>query len=204
MIRNCEWLILVMYNDYEISELKQGVDMSEVILTDKQAIKERRGTAGERRRQADCDLVDTLNRKLYFQQLLSQISTAFASVAAELVDDKITQSLGLLGDFLQADRAYLIQISEDTGTLRTGYNWYATGIERDPMVEGGVPFDHFRFVTEQTLSGVDIVIDCLDDLPEDAANEYDYCQIHDIRSFVMIPIFLDGKPIGNFGFDAIT
>lgn len=192
-----------MYNDYEISELKQGIKMTEATLIDKQANKKRRGTADEPRRQGDRDLVDTLNRKLHFQQLLSHISAAFASVAAEQVDDKITQSLGRLAEFLQADRAFLIQISEDTGTLRTGYNWYAPGIERDLLVEGGVPLDRFRFVAEQALSGSDIVIDSLDDLPEAAANEYDYCQSRGIRSFVMIPILLNGKPIGNFGFDAI-
>ncbi|MBT8126176.1 MAG: sigma 54-interacting transcriptional regulator, partial [Gammaproteobacteria bacterium] len=183
--------------------MKQGIDMSEAILTDKQANKERRGTPGELRRLADRDLVVTLNRKLQFQKLFSQISTAFASVAAEQMDGKITHSLGLLAEFLQADRAYLIQISEDSATLRTAHNWYAAGIERDPMVEAGIPLDRFRFVTEQTLSGSDIVVDSLDDLPEDAANEYEYCHSRDIRSFVMIPIFLDGKPIGNFGFDAI-
>ena len=192
-----------MYNDYEISELKQGIEMTEATLIDKQANKKRRGTADEPRRQGDRDLVDALNRKLHFQQLLSHISAAFASVVAEQVDDKITQSLGRLAEFLQADRAFLIQISEDTGTLRTGYNWYAPGIERDLLVEGGVPLDRFRFVAEQALSGSDIVIDSLDDLPEAAANEYDYCQSRGIRSFVMIPILLNGKPIGNFGFDAI-
>ncbi|MBT8367727.1 MAG: sigma 54-interacting transcriptional regulator, partial [Deltaproteobacteria bacterium] len=59
------------------------------------------------------------------------------------------------------------------------------------------------FVSEQTLSSADIVINSLDDLPEDAANEYDYCQSRGIRSFLMIPILLGGRPIGNFGFDAI-
>ena len=177
--------------------------MSEAFLRDTQANKQRRGADGEFRRSTDRDLVDTLNRKLHFQQLLLQISTAFASVAAEQVDDKITQSLELLAEFLQADRAYLIQISENTGTLKAVYNWYAVGMERDPMVEAGIPLDRFRFVTEQTLSSADIVINSLDDLPEDATNEYDYCQSRGIKSFMMIPIQLSGRPIGNFGFDAI-
>ncbi|MBT8439968.1 MAG: hypothetical protein KJO91_09590, partial [Gammaproteobacteria bacterium] len=111
--------------------------MSESTLRDKRANKQRRRADGEVRRVADGDLVDNLNRKLRFHRLLSQISTAFASVAAEQMDGKITQTLELLADFLQADRAYLIRISEYAGTLKTGYNWYAPGIKRDPMVEAG-------------------------------------------------------------------
>ncbi len=177
--------------------------MSEAFLRDTQANKQRRVADGELRRIADRELVDTLSRKLHFQRLLSQISTAFASVTADQVDNKITQSLELLAEFLKADRAYLIQISEDAGTLKIGYNWYAAGIERDSMVEAGIPLDRFRFVTEQTLSSTNIVINSLDDLPEDATNEYDYCQSRGIKSFLMIPIQLGGRPIGNFGFDAI-
>jgi transcriptional regulator with GAF, ATPase, and Fis domain len=177
--------------------------MSETNLSDKLSPRERRGTAAVPRRQADRDLVDTLSRKLSAQLLLSQISAAFASVAADEMDTVIMDSLALLADYLQADRAYIIQLLNDASTVRTTYMWYAEGIERDAMVEQGIPSDHFSFVTEQTLSGADIVINGLHDLPDTAVNEYAYCQERGIKSFLMIPVYLEGKHIGNFGFDAI-
>ena len=177
--------------------------MSETTLSDKLAPRERRGTATVPRRQADRDLVDTLSRKLSFQRLLSQISTAFASVAADEMDTVIMDSLASLADYLQSDRAYIIQVLDDHSTVRPTYMWYAEGIERDAIIEQGIPSDHFSFVTEQTLSGSDIVINNLDDLPDTAVNEYAYCQDRGIRSFLMIPVYLQGRPVGSFGFDAI-
>lgn len=177
--------------------------MSETTLSDKLAPGERRGTAAVPRRQFDRELVDNLNQKLQFQQLLSQISTALASVAADEMDTVIMDSLATLAEYLQSDRAYLIQIADDLSAVRPTYMWYAEGIERDARIEQGIPPDHFSFITEQTLSGTDIVINSLDDLPDTAVNEYAYCQDRGIKSFLMIPVYLEGRPVGNFGFDAI-
>jgi len=165
--------------------------------------KDRRVITSKHRRQTDRDMIETIDQNQRFQVLLLEVTKRFANAGVEDLDKEINRALQWAGEFLQVDRAFIIHPDDKPQLIRTHYNWYADDISADPEIEVGMPLEHFSFLLKQTQSGSDIIINQLNDLPTEASTELMYFQDYGIKSFLMMPLYVNAKVIGNLGFAAI-
>jgi signal transduction histidine kinase/CheY-like chemotaxis protein len=134
-----------------------------------------------------------------FQQLLIEISSSFINLPLDEVEPAIDQSLGLIGSFVGADRAYIFDFDAQTGICTNTHEWCMDGI--DPQKENlqGVPLATdwvIAFSKNEPIYIYDVSV-----LPEGHAKEVLSSQ--GIKSLLAIPLTHDDTCIGFVGFDSV-
>lgn len=74
----------------------------------------------------------TSDHTLGFERLVGDLSARFAGLLAEEIDDVLLESLTALGQFFEADRVQLSEITRDS-TVRVTHSWSRPGIEAVPV-----------------------------------------------------------------------
>jgi len=146
-----------------------------------------------------------LRKSLEFERLVSALSTDFINVDISAVDSKINGALSALGKFTGADRSFLFRFNREKTEFRISHLWESQGIKKDEVVRGKIVKEFFPWLAESLVAGKDIVIEEIDDLPDQKAYaEFEYCQSTGIQSFVILPIQVADEPLCAIGLDAIS
>ena len=120
-------------------------------------------------------------------------------------EEPIRQGLGLLGKSLGFDRVGLILFSVDGLMAKTAVYWnsetwiYDQSAQFYSLVE-------FPWLMRQLRNGQTVSIANVDEIPDNAFSENEYCKSHGIRRFIAMPLFHDDNK-GAAGFlhlDATT
>lgn len=143
-------------------------------------------------------------RRLEFEQLVAEVSSEFARVAAADVDGSIDRALAAIGRFSGADRAYVFLFREDGRVVDNTHEWCAEGVR--PEIDGlsGVAIDEElpwfaeRIRTGQTFHAPDVAA-----LPAEAQSEREHFEAQGIQSLIVVPMELGERPLGFLGFDAV-
>ncbi len=144
-------------------------------------------------------MIEKRDSQEQFQQLLIEISSSFINLPLDEVEPAIEQSLGLIGSFVGADRAYIFDFDAQTGICTNTHEWCVEGV--DPQKENlqGVPL-----ATDWILAfskNEPIYIYDVPGLPEGHAREVLSSQ--GIKSLLAIPLTHDEACIGFVGFDSV-
>jgi ABC-type uncharacterized transport system substrate-binding protein len=126
-----------------------------------------------------------LEERLRFEQMLAALSSNFIHLPPDQVGPQMAHGLKDLSDFLQVDRATLLELSQAGPELHVIQSFSSDGISPTPA-----HFDLDRLAwTRKNISSGNVVSfsDC-GDLPAEAAAEKDYFQSHGIRSGIAIPL----------------
>jgi PAS domain S-box-containing protein len=142
---------------------------------------------------------EELERVRRFQDLVSQLSTAFISVPAAQVDAEIHRWLQRIGEFLGIDRCIVAQLVNEGGDLRATHAW-ATPAFRPVRL---IPRQDIPWMVERVLRGEVAVFSRWDELPPDAAQDRETFARHGITSNAMIPLAVGGSVIGAVGFGSL-
>lgn len=138
----------------------------------------------------------TLEERLRFEMLLSEISSVYSNLPVEEVDKTIEAGLQRLGEFLGADRCNLVQLTEDGSTVQVFHSW----IHDDAKPAAGfVAPDHslFPWFAKMFRLGKVVQFSRLDDLPEEAATDITALLTLRIKSQVSVPISVGGRIFGT-------
>jgi two-component system, cell cycle sensor histidine kinase and response regulator CckA len=125
-----------------------------------------------------------LEDRLQFENVLSEISSAFVNLPSDQIDAQITRCLQRLVDMLQIERATMGLLDEEGFDLAVTHSWAAPGFK---------PFPHFtiknRFpwIFQRILQGRTIRFSGINDLPEEAVFEKHYMQKKGTVSGCIIP-----------------
>ena len=65
-----------------------------------------------------------------FERLLAELSTTFISLPVAKIDGQINDSLQRMGEFMEVDRVFLNQFSEDKSEFRVTHMWTADGVRK--------------------------------------------------------------------------
>ncbi len=142
-----------------------------------------------------------LNNQLRFEQLLSDLSGTFIALRADKIDDAINESLRAIGEFIDVDRVFIDQFSDDKSKFRVTHMWTAPGIPRDAFVFDVVLSEYVPWYTRTILSGQPVIFACPDELPKEAVPEHEYVNMTGIKSSAIVPLTIGQTVIGNLGFD---
>ncbi len=146
---------------------------------------------------------EMLKYQARFEKMVAHISSTFVSKPEEDVDEAIDFALSMSGKFFRADRSFLFRFSDDYESMSNTHEWVAPGIASQRARNQGYLLDHGRWWLQETLKGRAVNVSDVEALPEEMARDKEEFRAENIRSFVTIPLAMEGRVFGYFGFDGI-
>jgi PAS domain S-box-containing protein len=146
---------------------------------------------------------EELQYRLKFQHLITTVSSQFINLHLAQIDDEIEHTLMQIGEFVDADRSYVFQFSDDQKSLSCTHEWCAEEIK--PAIERiqNVPVETFPWAMKKFLQGDMLLVPRLSDLPPEAMEEKREFEQQGIQSVLAVPMGIGGKFMGFIGLDSV-
>lgn len=145
---------------------------------------------------------DKDNATLYAELEAERFMTDQISLLHEAEDlaDGINFMLKALGEFTDADRAYVFETSENHTSTNT-YEWCAAGVTPQIRNLHDIPFESMPKWIEVFLHGENILIEDLEAYRESMPLEYELLKVQNVSTLIAFPISVHEKLIGFVGVD---
>ena len=154
--------------------------------------------------------IDTTNGNIDFFQvsnLLYQQTNISYSLLAFLQCDDVTQVVNkTLGDLLHqflGDRIYIFEINRKEQRQDCTYEVTAEGISKDQEFLSNIPWDPSTWWNHQIAERRAIILNTLDDMPEEAAEYRQTLEMQDIKSLMVVPLISKEEVWGYMGIDMV-
>ena len=118
------------------------------------------------------------------------------------VEKAINSTMGHLGEICEASRVSLFVIYEDGTKMDNTHEWCAAGVK--PQIDNlqTISLDQFAWMKKMLQQGQGVKAKALTELPAEAKAEKEFFSKQDNKSFLYLPIKLEGKLGGMIGFSA--
>ena len=145
---------------------------------------------------------DKDNATLYAELEAERFMTDQISLLHEAEDlaDGINFMFKSLGEFTDADRAYVFETSENHTSTNT-YEWCAAGVTPQIRNLHDIPFESMPKWIEVFLHGENILIEDLEAYRESMPLEYELLKVQNVSTLIAFPISVHEKLIGFVGVD---
>jgi len=132
-----------------------------------------------------------VEKRLKFEELLSNISSNFVNISTSEVDREIDRALGLIGEFLEVDQVDILKVSKNKKKLRGANSWIRKGIKGFPVHD--VQYEKtFPWYTSIILSGKTIILKRLKDYSGEVVDEKRFLKDYRLNFSTTI---IDGETI---------
>lgn len=115
----------------------------------------------------------------------------------------INQILSDVMNLFCADRAYIFEYNSKHGIQNCTYEVTSSRIEPQIDTLKNIPLDETPWWTEQILNRTPIILNTVDELPEEAYQEKDILSQQDIKSLLVVPLTSDDNSFGYIGIDMV-
>lgn len=149
------------------------------------------------RRQAE----EQLAHQIRFYRLISEISAGFINANPENINEKIDLMLLQSGLFLNVDRTFLFQLSDDEQFMSNTHEWCADGILAVKDEVQNYPVKEVPIIAEVVKKRQLFFVPDVDALPE--GNDKEALKKHQVQSVLCLPIIKGDRFIGYYGFDSV-
>ncbi len=146
---------------------------------------------------------EALKYRLRFEKMIAGISNDFAGRAMNQLDQGITGALEEVGRFAEADRGYVVLLSEDDQNMSITHEWCAGDVASEPQGSVNVPMPWLGWLRKQLDQVESVRIATPADLPGEAEDEKKYFETRSVRSCVIVPLVCGGVLKGFLGFDSL-
>lgn len=139
-----------------------------------------------------------LHKRIALEEAITRASKLFISPKGT----DLNEVLKILGELIFVNRVYIFQFRKNRSKMVNLYEWCSPGTE--PQMDNLQDLDSsiFPWWMRKLEFGENIEIPDVDDLPADASAEKDILKAQNIRSLLVVPIFLpNGTLKGFMGFD---
>ena len=154
--------------------------------------------------------IDTTNGNIDFFQvsnLLYQQTNISYSLLAFLQCDDVAQVVNkTLGDLLHqflGDRIYIFEINRKEQRQDCTYEVIAEGISKEQEFLSNIPWDPSTWWNHQIAERRAIILNTLDDMPEEAAEYRQTLEMQDIKSLMVVPLISKEEVWGYMGIDMV-
>lgn len=135
------------------------------------------------------------------RNLLAELSTGFINLPFRELDTAINHSLARMGEFVGADRSYIIEYDFKNNTGTNTFEWCFKGVEPQISAMQKVPLDNFSEWIGLHKSGRIVKVDDSAELPHNSLREL--LEIQSIKSMITIPLLTEQTCVGFVGFDSV-
>jgi PAS domain S-box-containing protein len=145
----------------------------------------------------------TLQERLRFESLMSDLSARFVNLPSDQIDGEIEGAQRQICELLGLDRSALFQLSgEEPGVLLLTHLHQAKESPAVPKRLNVVGF--FPWTVPKVLSGETVTIAKVSDLPSEAARDQESYRQYGTKSTAVVPLSVGGGPtFGALSFAAI-
>jgi len=141
-------------------------------------------------------------KRLQFESLLADLTARFVSLPPAKVHEEIAVALRRLCDFLEIDRSTIWEFdAEDEAAAQLRYAYQVS--EGPPLPEVANATDLFPWFNKQARRGEAVVLERLDELPEEASVDRENLQVFRAKSVVVLPLQVGGEAVGIVSFAMI-
>ncbi|SFC66810.1 PAS domain S-box-containing protein [Flexibacter flexilis DSM 6793] len=146
----------------------------------------------------------SLQQELHLQETLTDIASTYINLDVSEIENTINQSLRKMGQFVDADRAYIFDYDFEKNTTSNTYEWCNEGIESEINNLQNVPMEYFPQWVEQHRKGLPFYIPDVSKLIHTGAHGLKaILQAQGIKSLMAIPMIDKEELIGFVGFDSV-
>jgi formate hydrogenlyase transcriptional activator len=144
----------------------------------------------------------TSDQTLGFERLVGDLSARFAGLIAEEIDDVLLESIGALGEFFEADR---MQLSEITGNsqVRVTHSWSRPGV--DPVPVGTVWGAMIPAALKKVLGGEIFSFSSIEELGEErfSIDRQTFLEVG-TQAHLSVPVEVGGEIFGVLTFGVLS
>tara|TARA_R110002012_G_scaffold286251_2_gene477709 strand:+ start:21933 stop:25943 length:4011 start_codon:yes stop_codon:yes gene_type:complete len=145
-----------------------------------------------------------LESKEKLKNILIEISSTYINIDLQEVDEKINNSLKKIGDFVNADRAYIFSYNLKEFTCSCTHEWCADGISREIENTQNVPLEYVPQWLESHIEGNPFIVEDTSSLLEMGMDGlYEILEPQGIKSLIAIPMMSNDGLLGFVGFDSV-
>ncbi|GEM_PF-3254173 len=144
----------------------------------------------------------SLKHRIEMESLISKISSRLVSTAD--LNSRITASLADIGQATDADRAYLFLFRENRTVIDNTHEWCKEGVAPQIQNLQNVPCKPYRWWLEKMGGGEVIHVPDVSKMPRKARAEKALVESQGIKSFVLVPVYIEGELAGMIGLDNVT
>ena len=200
LYKNFENEILINQKDNLINEIQENVDLEMKNKTSAiEKLYKETSKTNEKLKKTMEDLKQSytdLNKKSEEHYLLFRISMKFSSSISS--SEKVDYALKLLGEFTNVSRVYIFENDYTNKTTSNTYEWTDYKIEPEIKNLQNIPLEDISEWMEMLNKEGMIKSSNIKELPENIRN---YLEPQNIKSILVLPIFLDDEIFGFIGFD---
>ena len=139
-----------------------------------------------------------------FEFEMLQLSSQLTGVTIKEIDLALNLALSRIGNFLNADRAYIFEFENANTEMNNTYEWCNEGISPEIDNLQHIPSDILPMWMEELNNHRNIVITSLKDLPLEWQVERDILEPQVIKSLIVIPMLFKDNLIGFVGLDSVS
>lgn len=143
-------------------------------------------------------------RQTRYYRMLSDFTSKFILADSLQLNQLLQAFLEEIGQFFAVDRSYIFEFNHEEKTMDNTFEWCAQGIE--PQIDNlkGLNFSDLQWWTDQILENKEIHISDVDSLPTELQFLKDLLQSQDIKSLFVLPMVVNRKIAGFYGFDSVA
>lgn len=144
---------------------------------------------------------EIVSRYIDFVTIISKIASRL--IKAQDFDSAINDSLADLGKVTGASRAYLFFFREECSKMDNTHEWCADGVEPQKENLQDLPTTMFPWWMKKLRNNEMIQIVDVARMPQEAKAEKEILEQQDVKSLLVIPVFIKDQLIGFIGFDNV-
>ncbi len=146
---------------------------------------------------------ENLNYRYQFEKLLADISSNFLKISFDEIDSGIKYLLEKTGKFLEADRSYIFKISKDNEVVSVTKEWCKKETDSQMERNQNLKIKDFHWIWEKISNNSYIYIYDVGKIPPEANDEKEEFEYQEIKSLLVIPLFIRDRIIGFIRFDFV-
>ena len=142
-----------------------------------------------------------LRRRVSLEEVLERVQNRFINAVPTEIHGVVNWALEEVGEFLGADRAYILTFDNDARTETMIHEWARPGVEPELGTYDDVSWD---LAPAASRRNSDLWVSAVPDVSKlDGEWELDrrFFEASGLRSILELPIIIDGRPVGSLGFD---
>ncbi|GAP20823.1 PAS domain S-box protein [Leptolinea tardivitalis] len=145
-----------------------------------------------------------LKKQLEGEKLVADISAQFIAAKIAHIEEQIPDALHKMASYLEADRGVVRLINPETGIIQRGFEWNARSLASTKLETPGLPMDFFSWTDAQLRNNQPVYVADSREIPDEAVSEREFLLQTEIRSLVLLPLFVFGVFFGYVGFGSAT
>jgi diguanylate cyclase (GGDEF)-like protein len=133
---------------------------------------------------------------------ISNLALAFVSVEPTKVDREINSALHQLGEYVQADSAFVYLFMDNGQYIQNTHGWRLPEFSPNKKQPTKILASDLPWFITQVKAGNMVYVPDVNSLPDEAIKEKEFWKQYEIGSLLVLPFYRDKNPYGFIGFGA--